>query len=321
MEIQHTALAADLIHKNIISHDAYDLAKELSIWEHAYTQLSAGIFNGILDEISLNSSVIFKESLNQSVLQKGAVDSETITFGFIPEFEGNAYFNGELYDKPVLLAIRPDEEFEFRSPLNHEIYAANINLHDFNRYVMRAEQRDIASLFHHLKAVSYDKDIANKLVCAFHYANYLSKHKLSEQQTHLAIKEIEEQLFQFLIDFMFKEESFNAAKVNPNRLRIFHQTDAFIREHAKEPIDIVMLCEVSNTSRRTLQYCFETVTGLGPLAYLRCVKLSGVRKEIKTEKEKSITDIATDWGFWHLSHFAAHYKQMFGELPSRTPHD
>jgi len=31
-----------------------------------------------------------------------------------------------------------------------------------------------------------------------------------------------------------------------------------------------------------------------------------------------LSDIAARWGFWHLSHFAADYKSMFGELPSET---
>ena len=32
----------------------------------------------------------------------------------------------------------------------------------------------------------------------------------------------------------------------------------------------------------------------------------------------SVADVAASWGFWHLSHFAADYKAMFGELPSET---
>ena len=32
----------------------------------------------------------------------------------------------------------------------------------------------------------------------------------------------------------------------------------------------------------------------------------------------TITDLATQWGFWHMSQFAADYKRLFGELPSET---
>jgi AraC family ethanolamine operon transcriptional activator len=32
----------------------------------------------------------------------------------------------------------------------------------------------------------------------------------------------------------------------------------------------------------------------------------------------TIQDIASHWGFWHLSQFAQDYKHLFGELPSAT---
>jgi AraC-like DNA-binding protein len=33
----------------------------------------------------------------------------------------------------------------------------------------------------------------------------------------------------------------------------------------------------------------------------------------------SIGDAAAQWGFFHLSHFAAEYQELFAELPSHTP--
>jgi AraC family ethanolamine operon transcriptional activator len=35
-------------------------------------------------------------------------------------------------------------------------------------------------------------------------------------------------------------------------------------------------------------------------------------------QRETVGDIAARWGFWHLSRFAADYKEMFGELPSNT---
>jgi AraC family ethanolamine operon transcriptional activator len=34
--------------------------------------------------------------------------------------------------------------------------------------------------------------------------------------------------------------------------------------------------------------------------------------------DMSIGDAAARWGFFHLSHFAADYQELFGELPSQT---
>jgi AraC-like DNA-binding protein len=32
----------------------------------------------------------------------------------------------------------------------------------------------------------------------------------------------------------------------------------------------------------------------------------------------AITDVANEWGFWHMGQFAADYQSQFGELPSET---
>jgi AraC family transcriptional regulator, ethanolamine operon transcriptional activator len=31
-----------------------------------------------------------------------------------------------------------------------------------------------------------------------------------------------------------------------------------------------------------------------------------------------VIDVATEWGFWHMGHFAHDYRVMFGEAPSQT---
>jgi len=35
-------------------------------------------------------------------------------------------------------------------------------------------------------------------------------------------------------------------------------------------------------------------------------------------EEGSITQISSQWGFWHMGQFGADYKRQFGELPSET---
>jgi len=54
--------------------------------------------------------------------------------------------------------------------------------------------------------------------------------------------------------------------------------------------------------------------------YIRCVRLNGVRRELIGTRADALTigDAASRWGFFHLSHFAADYQALFGELPSHT---
>jgi AraC family ethanolamine operon transcriptional activator len=56
------------------------------------------------------------------------------------------------------------------------------------------------------------------------------------------------------------------------------------------------------------------------VSFLRAMRLNGVRRALRKADgvHESVADVAARWGFWHLSHFAADYKAMFGELPSET---
>jgi AraC family transcriptional regulator, ethanolamine operon transcriptional activator len=67
-----------------------------------------------------------------------------------------------------------------------------------------------------------------------------------------------------------------------------------------------------------LQNCVEDVTGLPPLAYIRCLRLNEVRRLLRSNSARPISCIAYDWGFSHLSQFAQDYRRQFGELPSET---
>lgn len=95
---------------------------------------------------------------------------------------------------------------------------------------------------------------------------------------------------------------------------------AFMRSRISEPITVADLCRELGVSRRTLQYGFQEVLGINPVAFLRATRLNGVRRDLKaaSRPRDSVQDIAARWGFWHLGHFVTDYKRMFGELPSET---
>jgi AraC family ethanolamine operon transcriptional activator len=89
--------------------------------------------------------------------------------------------------------------------------------------------------------------------------------------------------------------------------------------HLDEAVTVTQLCEIANVSRRTLQYSFESILGVSPIQYLRISRLNGVRRSlVQAQQGQAVSDIAAQWGFWHLSQFAKDYKQLFGETPSKT---
>lgn len=65
-----------------------------------------------------------------------------------------------------------------------------------------------------------------------------------------------------------------------------------------------------------MQNGFQQVLGISPLSYLRAARPGAARQALKSSA--SVTDAATQLGFWHFGRFAKDYQAMFGELPSQT---
>jgi len=86
-----------------------------------------------------------------------------------------------------------------------------------------------------------------------------------------------------------------------------------------QPHTVQAICQAARVSRRTLDYAFREHFGVTPKAYLKAVRLNGVRRELRdAEAGTVIADVANRWGFWHMGQVAADYRRLFGELPSQT---
>ena len=91
----------------------------------------------------------------------------------------------------------------------------------------------------------------------------------------------------------------------------------FIEAHIKTPFSIEELCSHCAVGRKTLERDFQSQFGLSPRKYIHALRLSGVRNELSANSA-NVSEVASRWGFNHMSKFAADYKYMFGQLPSET---
>lgn len=98
------------------------------------------------------------------------------------------------------------------------------------------------------------------------------------------------------------------------------RAERFIRQHASSPIGLADILLAAGVSQRTLQTGFRQFRSTTPMAYLKTVRLDLARKALldSATTRKTVTEIAFDCGFGHLSKFAQDYKACYGETPSAT---
>ncbi len=96
--------------------------------------------------------------------------------------------------------------------------------------------------------------------------------------------------------------------------------ERYMRDHVDAPLTLLDLSQIAGMRSRSLINAFEAVTGLSPIEYLKRLRLNGVHRALNHagKARPRIIDVATAWGFWHMGHFSADYRTMFGEAPSET---
>ena len=148
--------------------------------------------------------------------------------------------------------------------------------------------------------------------------------ELQENPTKLETSSIRYELeFVLPCKFLAALSGFREKLPKPNfRMRdlALRRVEDYLEEFPNNPHTVRDLCRIANVSERTLQYAFRERFGMAPKPYMLALRFNGVRRELKYTDitSSTITDLATKWGFWHMSQFAADYKRLFGELPSET---
>jgi AraC family transcriptional regulator, ethanolamine operon transcriptional activator len=103
-------------------------------------------------------------------------------------------------------------------------------------------------------------------------------------------------------------------------LRAFRRARDYIHQGLSDGLSIATLCRDTGVSRRSLEYVFRSVVGIGPGRYIRLLRLNCIHQELRSQpgQEVSIGIIAARNGIWHWSRFSRDYRMLFGELPSQT---
>ncbi|ACD20966.1 helix-turn-helix domain-containing protein [Paraburkholderia phytofirmans] len=88
-----------------------------------------------------------------------------------------------------------------------------------------------------------------------------------------------------------------------------------------EEADIALaeIARRSGYSLRSLELIFRRSVGMTPGRWFMNVRLNGALRDLLGAGPTcTVADVASRWGFRHMSRFSEQYRKAFGELPSRT---
>jgi AraC-like DNA-binding protein len=104
------------------------------------------------------------------------------------------------------------------------------------------------------------------------------------------------------------------------RRTIVAKLEEFLDANPSTPLYLTDICAAIGAVERTLRVACIEHLGMGPIRYLTLRRMHLVHRTLiqADPSKKSVTDIATDHGFWELGRFSVAYRLLFGEHPSET---
>lgn len=234
---------------------------------------------------------------------------------------GSIRMQGREVDESSLFFLHGGEEFMFHMPMGMELLAITFERELFEQALAQtASAKEISQLLRQpvirLPAQRY-ADARRRMLAAFSQA--LSNEELDNAQDREL--ELEQAMLDELLQLM-TDPACDKQQRSPSSTRSFivEKCHRLATAELNNVPSVDELCQRLQVSRRTVQNSFRSVAETTPLNYLRSVRLNGVRRTLMSTRAShlSIGDAAAQWGFYHLSHFAAQYQELFAELPSHT---
>lgn len=294
--------------------DVYLHANNLTNWQQVYDQTSRGSFYGRIVELPFSDLQVFKETTGQALQQSCNVWPDSVWLGIPLSKQRECRINGLPIGEHNIMCRPGNCEFELTTPQDYDLYGMVVELQTL---MQTAQVHGVDLNYTELEAygrLSLPESVLSNV-------RFLLARSLGEQSGNVCTNRISHDLLMMVLLEVLQTETPEpvATQSYQHRKVVVDQARSFIRSRTDTPVTVTDLCQVTNVSRRTLQYAFESILDMSPIQYLRLSRLNGVRRALLLDDSaKTVADIAAHWGFWHMSQFAKDYRLLFVERPSET---
>ena len=286
-----------------------------------FQQIDRGQFNGSLQQIQYGPVFISRISATRRFEVSGSPPPGLRTFGIPGENCLPFTWRNKVSDGNSIQIYKPDTELKMITQPFFEAIDVSITEEAFNGLLQQWNLPALDTLIAKREMVVCSPEIMQRLrntlqtICT----TVDSNPDLLKQNTGLQdlIKyEVPYLLVQALKTAEIQEVITTSAKRN----HALKTAVDYIQATPHDKISLHHFCSDNGINKRTLQRAFLEQYGISPRSYAKAFQLNNVYKSLLHSDSDStlISDIASSFGFWHMSQFATDYRRHFGELPSET---
>ena len=273
--------------------------------------------------VRLEGSLVLFHSTNLRVRTRTTVHNQLLAYVVIgPEARGTA--NGLPMRSDLMLAVGPGTQVEFVVEAGYKSVTVLVPPAVLESHWIGRQREGHFRVPRGMEVLEVDAVHARGL---FEWGERLANTAARQptlfngQEETLAAAQIE--LLEMLLaalDTTTAPQRTRSDQTRQTHSRVVRLAEDYALAHAGDRLYVTDLCVATGFSERTMQYAFQEVMGMSPLAYLTRLRLYRVRQALRmaTQGSTTVSAEALNWGFWHFGDFSRAYRDCFGELPSET---
>jgi AraC family ethanolamine operon transcriptional activator len=295
------------------------LAK-LNDWEADYQQLGRGAFEGRYKLFQSETLSVTNQTCNQEMAVTGVCPADEIPLFVVTNKGERGRFNGKRLLDNEAFVMRAGKEGVYRTPRHLRMINLQIPEPRLRAATRSMADSDLDELIPDTRRIVFPTGSINRLTQLADSMMGISSDLADTDARRLWELEAEEYLVTTLVSGLTAAGGTRSETGRKNHLDYVAHARSYIDAHIGSPLGLETLAREVGVTLRTLETAFRRVYGTTPLRYVKARRLRAARRRLleTSSFEASVTEVALDCGFSHLSYFALDYKKLFGECPSET---
>ena len=254
---------------------------------------------------------IGKNRYTSALLSKGSIPKGCIVLVYV-QTPGIVNYRNEKYRPDQLIFVTPDDEIDMVISMENVAYSIAVEERLFTETFFAHYGRSFEEVITNRRFKLHNRATGAFLRFVHHWLDFFQHRDMINIDLISLEQEFLHKLFGFF-ELKHPEKNRSGTTLLKRARELLHDNlDMYLKMNE--------VSEMLGVSQRTLEHTFRQNFGMTPKNYLQILRLHAAREELLRADSSStkVSDIAIKYAFFHMSHFAAEYRKLFGETPAQS---
>jgi len=294
------------------------LTQVAAAWDVDFRQVGKGKLNATLAQATGESWSLAMACFDRPTFQRGTTVAGMRTFAILDSHASEQEWCGRIFSPDTIAVFAGDGAFQAISQPGFDVHTLSFSDEKLASACERLGVPDVTEkLLSRATVLQIDRRQTRELRHLVKSALQALCEKGLEYSDWDGGEHIGDKISEHLVLLLTDSSYLSYTPSQRLRSRAIHSAFEVIEAGLANGISVREVIKATGVSRRTLEYAFRNRYNFSPKEFINSQRMVMVRRELLSQPG-TVTEIASQWGYWHMGQFARDYQRQFGELPSQT---